>query len=645
MKRSRLAVLAAAALVVATGTSGVATAAPATAPSEMVDVIVTLRQQAPLGALAPARRSLRLREVVQALRRTADDTQGRLRGLLDTRRAQGLVAEVSPFWVFNGVAVTATPDVVREIAALPEVRRVTADVAIEAEATTVTAAQPQPNLSLVNAPALWDLGYTGAGIVVAGLDTGVDVGHPDLAARWRGGTNSWFDPNGEHATPTDVNGHGTWTMGVAVGGDAGGTAVGMAPDARWIAAKIFNDRGVATTSGIHQAFQWLLDPDGNPLTADAPQVVNNSWSMGTIGCNLEFQLDLRGLRAAGILPVFAAGNFGPGGSTSTSPANYPEALAVGATDIGDQVYAGSGRGPSACGEPSTTYPDLVAPGVDVRTTDLFGLYTQQTGTSISAPHVAGALALLLDAFPDLPVGAQQDALVAAAADLGPPGPDNDNGQGRLDVLSSYQWLADRTDFTVAADPASVATVIGGSAGYTVTVAPVNGFTGDVSLSLAGLSPAQASWTFAPPTVTGGSGSSALQVTTAPTLPPGAYPLTITGTSGSLAHSTTVTLVVTQPPGFALSLTPSSRTVAGGAATTYSVDVASLAGFAGTVKLTVSGLPARTTAALKPRSVVPPGTSTMSVTTSRRTPPGTYVLTVRGTSGSTVHEATVTLIVT
>jgi len=645
VKRSRLAVLAAAALVVATGTPAPATAAPAAAPPEMVDVIVTLRQQAPLRALAPTRRDPRLREVVQSLRRTAGDTQARLRGLLETRRAQGLVAEVSPFWVFNGLAVTATPDVVREIAGLPEVRRVTADAEIEAEATTETAALPQPNLSLVNAPALWDLGYTGAGIVVAGLDTGVDVGHPDLASRWRGGTNSWFDPSGEHATPTDVNGHGTWTMGLAVGGDAGGTAVGMAPGARWIAAKIFNDRGVATTSGIHRAFQWLLDPDGNPATADAPQVVNNSWSMGTIGCNLEFQLDLQGLRAAGVLPVFAAGNFGPGGSTSTSPANYPEALAVGATDLGDQVHAGSGRGPSACGEPSTTYPDLVAPGVDVRTTDLFGLYTQQTGTSISAPHVAGALALLLDAFPDLPAAAQQDALVGAATDLGPPGAENDYGHGRLDVLASYQWLADRTDFTVAADPASVATVIGGSVGYTVAVAPVNGFGGDVSLSLGGLSPAQANWTFSPPTVTGGSGSSALQVTAAPTLPPGSYPLTITGTSGSLSHSVPVTLVVTQPPDFALSLSPPSRTIRGGAVTTYSVDVASLAGFTGTVKLTVSGLPARTTAALKPRSVVPPAPSTLTVTTGRRTPPGTYVLTVRGTSGATVHETTATLIVT
>mgnify|MGYP000538239624 CR=1 FL=1 len=74
----------------------------------------------------------------------------------------------------------------------------------------------------------------------------------------------------------------------------------MAPDAKWIAAKIFNDSGAATTTGIHLAFQWLLDPDGNPATADAPNVVNASWTMSAAGCNTDFQPDLQSLRAAGI---------------------------------------------------------------------------------------------------------------------------------------------------------------------------------------------------------------------------------------------------------------------------------------------------------------------------------------------------------
>jgi subtilisin family serine protease len=208
---------------------------------------------------------------------------------------------------------------------------------------------PEANIDLVGADDLWNLGIRGQGVVVANMDTGVDASHPDLGSRWRGGTNSWYDPNGEHPnTPTDVSGHGTWTTGVMVGGDKGGTSIGMAPDAKWIAVEIFDDRGVATTSGIHLGFQWRLDPDGDPSTPDAPNVVNDSWTMSTFGYDLEFQPDLQSLRAAGIVSVFAAGNFGPGTSTVPSPANNPEALSVGAVDNSGVIDSSSGRGPSAC---------------------------------------------------------------------------------------------------------------------------------------------------------------------------------------------------------------------------------------------------------------------------------------------------------
>src|SRR5262249_4316300 len=126
---------------------------------------------------------------------------------------------------------------------------------------------------------------------------------------------------------------------------------------------IFNDRGTASSTAIHLGFQWLLDPDGNPATADAPDVVNDSWTMSSGGCNLAFQPDLRSLRAAGILPVFAAGNDGPLAGTVSSPGNNPEAFAVGATDNADAPYPYSSRGPSPCA--GATAPKLAAPGVDV----------------------------------------------------------------------------------------------------------------------------------------------------------------------------------------------------------------------------------------------------------------------------------------
>jgi subtilisin family serine protease len=227
---------------------------------------------------------------------------------------------------------------------------------------------------------------------------------------------------------------------VLVGDEAGGTAIGVAPQAQWIAAKIFNDAGGSTATAAHAAFQWMLDPDANPGTADAPQVVNNSWGFTSPGCNLEFQPDVQALRAAGILPVFAAGNSGPNPSTSVSPANYPEAFAVGNTNDSDVIANDSSRGPSACGESQTIYPEIVAPGVSIRTTDLFGLYFNASGTSVAAPHVAGALALLLSAFPNLSVDQQSAALTTTAVDLGPAGPDNTYGAGRLNVLAAYDSL-------------------------------------------------------------------------------------------------------------------------------------------------------------------------------------------------------------
>ncbi len=406
----------------------------------MTTVIATLKAQEDLSKITGTNHAERQRKVIKALQARADTTQGPIRALLSSRQAQGQVGQVTYLWVFNGFSVTATADVIQELAARSELFSITPDD-IQITPVGVAGTPAGPNLAAIKAPALWDLGFQGQGIVVANTDSGVDMTHPDLANRWRGGTNSWFDPYGEHPTvPTDRSGHGTWTMGVMVGGGGSGTVLGTAPQARWIAAKIFNDRGTATATAIHRAFQWLLDPDGNPATADAPAVVNNSWAFGSPGCNLAFQLDVQALRAAGILPVFAGGNFGPGAGSSVSPANYPEAFAVGAVDNTGQIYPSSSRGLSACGQAGAVYPSLVAPGVQITTTDLFGGYYTATGTSLAAPHVAGALALLLSAYPTLSAAQQEVALRNSATDLGPAGPDNDFGYGQLDVLAAYRQL-------------------------------------------------------------------------------------------------------------------------------------------------------------------------------------------------------------
>ena len=196
------------------------------------------------------------------------------------------------------------------------------------------------------------------------------------------------------------------------------------------------------------------------------------------------------------------------------------------------------------------------------------------------------------------------------------------------------------DFTIAGTPASQTVQVGGGTSYTTTISAQGPFAGVVTLSASGL-PTGASATFTPPTVTG-SGTSTLGVTTSLSTPPGSYPLTITGTSGSLTHTAGVTLVVSD---FGVSVTPASQTVVAGGNTTYTTTVSIQNGFSGTAALSVSGLPSGATGTFNPTGITGAGTSTLTVTTSTSTPVGTSTLTVTGTSGTLVHSTTATLVVT
>ena len=136
----------------------------------------------------------------------------------------------------------------------------------------------------------------------------------------------------------------------------------------------------------------------------------------------------------------------------------------------------------------------------------------------------------------------------------------------------------------------------------------------------------------------------MTVTTSGTTPPGSYPLTITGTSGSLVHTTSVTLIVSSATGdFSLSATPSSQTITRRASTNYTVTVTPSGGFTGAVALSVSGLPAGgATASFNPPSVNGSGNSTLTVTAGNQK--GTFTLTITGTSGGLQHTTSVTLTV-
>jgi len=448
-------------------------------PREDLRVIVEFQRQTDTAPFRHLPRPQRREMISREMKSTAEKDQRAVKSFLQSR---GVTAFRS-LWMINGLVVKAPAEVVRELAAHPGVLSLRIDRAIAKSDILMQSTPPaEVNINTINADNLWLQGNFGQGAVVGLMDTGADVNHPDLAGAWRGGTNSWFDPFGQYVSPHDSDGHGTAVLGLMVGGGNGGTTIGAAPGAKWIAARMFDDAGITFDSVIHQVFQWFLDPDGNPATDDAPDVVNGSWGYQNLAglCENTFQADITALKAAGIAVVFAGGNTGPGGSTSISPANNTGAIAVGSVDGSNLIDPTSARGPSTCD--GRVYPDVVAPGDNIKTADLsfggFAFYISGTGTSFSAPQVAGVLALLRSGFPSATLAQLETALKGQAADLGAPGPDNIYGNGLVDALAASGALGagcvrPQIDFSAAPFPAGAnqsitfsSTVSGGTQPYT-----------------------------------------------------------------------------------------------------------------------------------------------------------------------------------
>jgi uncharacterized membrane protein len=222
------------------------------------------------------------------------------------------------------------------------------------------------------------------------------------------------------------------------------------------------------------------------------------------------------------------------------------------------------------------------------------------------------------------------------------GYDQATGLGSVDAANLVNFWNNNAppDFTLSATPASQTVESGTSASYTVTIAPLNGYTGTVSFSVSGL-PTGATATFTPASVVASGNSTLAIATTAGTTPSGSYSLTVTGTDGVLTHTATVTLVVSD---FTISASPSSQSANQGGTANYAVTLTPLNGFSNTVSLSISGLPAGATATFTPASLAGSGTSTLAIATSTSTPSGSYPLTITGTDGVLTHTTPATLIV-
>ncbi|MCB0167835.1 MAG: S8 family serine peptidase [Anaerolineae bacterium] len=398
--------------------------------------------------------------VITALQQTARNTQaGVLQVLNDSSGPTIAATTVKPLWIVNAVAARGSLETILKLAARPDVEIVRLDKTIKMQRTIprdVLTPQPgQASLIPLAATTEWGvakiranlvhtaLGITGSGITVANIDTGVDWLHPALQSHYRGYTGSgklpvhsgnWYDTTGEGTTyPVDTDGHGTHTMGTI----AGSGGIGVAPGAQWVAVRAFDSSGGALNSWLHEAFQWVLAPNGNP--ALAPDLVNNSWGNAN-GALTEFQTDIQALLNAGIFPIFSAGNSGPDPGTVGSPGSLDIALAVGATDINDEITYFSSRGPSPWGK---LKPEVTAPGKDIRSALPGGAYGLLSGTSMAAPHVSGLVALLLQANPALGNNPNDiiNVLKSTTVPRGSSVPNNDYGWGRVDAYNAVMSVS------------------------------------------------------------------------------------------------------------------------------------------------------------------------------------------------------------
>ncbi|HZQ23486.1 MAG TPA: S8 family serine peptidase [Terriglobales bacterium] len=395
-----------------------------TAHGAFTEALVVLREQADLRPAATLTTKLEKgRFVFETLRSTADRSQAPIRAFLE----QHGIAYQS-FYIVNMIRVTANLAALEQLAARDDVDRIDANPYVRASLPTPTGidnrASDNPdtvewNVQRVGAPTVWSMGFRGEGLVVAGNDTGVQWDHPALKNHYRGWNGStvdhdynWHDATSQHSpTPIDPNDHGTFTASQMVGDDGAGNQVGVAPGAKWIACRNMDANGTGSPAQYTECFEFLVAPypvNGNPSQGNpalAPDSINNSWSCPpSEGCSTNTLLAVvNAVRAAGIFPAMAATNSGPSCSTVVDPPSlYASSVSVGSTNKSDAISSFSSRGPVTADGSNRLKPDLSAPGENIRGAVPGGGYQSGwSGTSMATPEVAGGVALLWQAKPNL----------------------------------------------------------------------------------------------------------------------------------------------------------------------------------------------------------------------------------------------------
>lgn len=421
-------------------------------------VFVVMNEQVNTTQFGKLNASLEKRqELYTALTEVANNSQQNVRTMLEKR---GI--EYTPYYLVNGLEVNAgwlmkgtlekTAGVDRVLDS-PRLRPLSQPLAQAAGEVTEPHSGSLWNLEMINVPLVHEqLGITGEGIIIGQTDSGVDGSHPELKGSYRGQGSSndynWLDPWNNTVSPTDIGGHGTGTTAIITG-----ETRGIAPDAEWMGC-VNLARNLGNPALYLDCMQFMYAPyaqGGDPFYHGKPElgamIINNSWGCPRVeGCDPAlFEPAMNVLETAGIFMSVSAGNNGYYGcSTITDPlAIYEKAFSVGSVDKTGELSAFSSRGPVEVDGSARSKPDLLAPGEQVLVAAPGGTYSTSSGTSFSAPHVSGVVALMWSANPDLigDIAATRKILMETAQPFtgrvaGCDGLENATGAGVLDAYAA-----------------------------------------------------------------------------------------------------------------------------------------------------------------------------------------------------------------